>query len=416
MAIEIAIPKLGMTMTKAKVAKWAAQEGELIKKDQVVLVIETEKVTYEVEAQGEGYLHIIIPEGEDAEVAQSVGQLAETEDELAALQAETPSAAPSAAPASEEAAPAPAEASSPEASAPRGKVRITPRAKRKAKALNIDYSNIAGSGPGGRIVERDIDKAASAPQPAQAASAPTGPVVDGKQVKEIIPLAGMRKSISEHMVYSLTVSAQLTAGMEVDMTQMINFRTNLKNSARFKEAGISFNEIFIYILAKVLKEQPIMNSSIIDDKIHLWEDVNVGLAVALQGSGNTGGLAVPVIRNADRLSLLELGQSIRDIVVKARSGRLELNDMEGGTFTLTNTGSFTKRWTWATPVLNQPQVGILQTGATVDRCVPVDGEITIKPLMPLILTFDHRVLDGADAAQFIVRVSELMEDPYQLID
>lgn len=419
MAIDISIPKLGMTMTKAKLAEWKAAEGDPIPKGQVVLVIETEKVTYEVEAQGEGLLHIVVKAGEEAEVGQAVGHLAESAEELAGLQAAAPGEASHVVVEPESAATPEAPSHDSAAQRPKGKIRITPRAKRLAKQNSVDYTSLQGSGPGGRIVEKDIARAIEAIKSgalqAPVREMPEGPVVDGKRVKSTIPLQGMRKAISEHMVRSLQISAQLTAGIEVDMTEMIRFRNSQKKSPRFQDARLSFTDIFAYIIAKVLKEQPIMNASLIDDQIHLWEDVNVGVAVAIPMAENVSGLAVPVVRNADRMSLYDLSQKIQEIVLKAREGNLQLDDMTGGTFTLTNTGTFSNRWAWSTPILNQPEVGILQTAATVDRFVPVDGQPVIKPLMPLILTFDHRVIDGFDASRFISRVAELMEDPYQLV-
>lgn len=420
MSIDIAIPKLGMTMTKAKIAEWKAAEGDRIKKDQGILVIETEKVTYEVEAQGEGLLHIIVPVGEEADVGQTVGQLAESEEELATLQAASPAAVTAQPVTTSSSKVSDSSLKTDQPDLPQGKIRITPRAKRKAEDHGIDYTIIHGSGPGGRIVEKDIENAIAATKDAPQRTIPQGfhegQVLDGKRVKETIPLRGMRKAISDHMLRSLQVSAQLTAGSEVDMTEMIRFRNIQKKAERFKETQLSFTEIFVYIIAKVLKEQPIMNSSLINDQIQIWEDINIGVAVAIKMGENENGLAVPVIRNADRLSLYQITQDVRRLVTKAKQGKLELDDMTMGTFTLTNTGTFGSRWSWSTPILNQPEVGILQTGAIVDRFVPVNGEAAIKPMMPLILTFDHRVVDGSGASRFAFRIAELMENPYQLVE
>jgi pyruvate/2-oxoglutarate dehydrogenase complex dihydrolipoamide acyltransferase (E2) component len=349
-----------------------------------------------------------------------VGRIAETKEELAKMQAEEPGASGEAAAAAAlvpSAAEKKAAGEAPPAGKPK-KVKISPKARKMAGVHGIDYTRLQGSGPGGRIVAADIEKAIAAGGAAStqaAAEVFTGEVVDGKRVKQSIPLAGMRQVIAEHMVKSLQVSAQLTAGAEVDMTEMVRLRQALKRKPEFKDGRLSFTDIFVYIIAKVLKAQPLMNASLIGGDIKLWEDVNIGVAAALQISEHESGLVVPVLKNAERMSLFDISRGVADLVTKAREGKLGVDDMVGGTFTLTNTGVFGKRWTWATPVLNQPQVGILQTGAIVDRVVAVEGEMVIKPMMPLILTFDHRVIDGAAAAKFVFQIVELMEDPYQLI-
>ena len=420
MAIEIMIPKLGMTMENAKVVEWKASEGEHIKEKQVVLVIQTDKVTYEVEALGSGFLHIVVNVGEEADVGQVVGVLFATKEELATAGAQ---AVPAGGAAKEtvtaETSSKPVDPQKPIVRSER--VKITPRAKKFAEAKKLDYTMIQGSGPGGRIEQKDVERALAAGSAAPLSVAGTKPaftgeMLGGKRVKKEIPLQGMRKAISEHMLRSLQVSAQITGGTEVDMSEMIRFRNSQKKKAAFLGANLSYTDIFVYILAKVLKEQPIMNASLVDGKIVLWEDINVGVAVSTLISEYESGLAVPVVKNADCLSLSQISQSVRQMVVKTREGKLSLEDMSGGTFTLTNTGTFGSRWQWATPVLNQPEVGIIQTGATVDRVVAVNGVATVKPMMPLILTFDHRVIDGFGAARFANRVADLIEDPYQLVD
>lgn len=425
MASDIVIPKLGMTMTQATISKWEAAEGDRIEKKQIVLIIETEKVTYEVEAFSSGFLHIIAGPGTVAEVGVVVGKLAETEAELAVLQAEQPSVSETT-PASTTTAATQttaAQATSAVSRTRSGKIRISPKAKKIAKAHNIDYSRLQGSGTSGRIIQKDIEAAiAAGPHVSSVDSAGTageqfsGEIIDGKKVKKTIPLGGMRQAIAEHMLHSLQVSAQLSTGTEVEMTEIIRMRNSLKKKAELRGQRLTFTDIFVYILAAVLKEQPIMNSSLIDGKIILWEDVNIGVATSLQLNDQESGLAVPVVRDADKKSLFQLGQSINELVEKTRSGKMALDDMLGGTFTLTNTGVFGSRWSWATPVINQPQTAILQTGGITDRPVVVDGEVVARPMMPLILTFDHRVVDGAPAGMFLGRLVEIMEDPYQLLE
>lgn len=418
MATDIVIPKLGMTMNKAKVAEWKAHEGQWVEEKQIVLVIETEKVSCEVEALASGFLHIITAPGIEANVGEAVGKLAETEDELSELQAEQPApVVESVEGVSAEAAVASdASAGDRPPAGKRKKIKISPKARKMAEVHNIAYEQLQGSGPGGRIVQADIEKAMAAKEAAPGVQEVfSGEIVDGKRVKQSIPLTGMRQVIADHMMHSLQVSAQLTTGTEVDMTEMVKLRDSIRKKPKFQDRRLSYTDIFVYIIARVLKAQPIMNASLINGEIKLWEDINIGVAAALQISEHESGLVVPVLKNADKQSLLEISQAIINLVTKAREGKLEIDDMMGGTFTLTNTGVFGARWSWATPILNQPQVGILQTGAIVDRVVAVDGEMVIKPMMPLILTFDHRVIDGSAAARFVFQIVELMENPYQLI-
>jgi pyruvate dehydrogenase E2 component (dihydrolipoamide acetyltransferase) len=413
MAKNITIPKLGMTMTEAKIVEWKFGEGDMVNKGQVVMVLETAKVTYELEALDSGYLHVIHPPEAVLGVGETAGQLAESEEELRALQKETPGAA------SEVAKKAPVEAK--EAPVARsGRVKISPVAKKLAEDNKIDYTRIEGTGPDGRIVKEDIEKALEerkgAPAQAPGERAPVaGEVVDGKRVKKSLPLKGMRAVIAEHMHRSLQVSAQLTSGTEVEMTEMIRLRESLKSKAEELGVRLTYTDIFVFLLAKVLKEQPIMNSSLIGKEIKLWEDINIGVAVALEVSEYESGLVVPVVRNADQKSLFEISQSIKELVERARKGQLMPDDISGGTFTLTNTGGFNSGWSWGTPIINQPEMAIFQTGGIMDRPVALEGQVVIRPMMSIALTFDHRVLDGVPADKFLARMVELIRNPYHLL-
>jgi len=417
MASNIAIPKLGMTMKEAKVVAWMFNEGDRVEKGQVVMQVETAKVTHDVEAQASGFLHILVPPGETHPVGAAVGQLAETEDELAKLQAQTPAPDLTAAAPVEQAAEPTAPASVP-AARPPGKVRISPLAKRLAEENNLDYTNVAGSGPNGRIVKEDIEKALAAGPAAAAAPAAapwTGEVIDGKRVKTMLPLQGMRKAIADHMVQSLQVAAQLTTMTEFDMTELIKLRRLLV--AREAKLGfrVSYTDLLVYIIAKTLRAVPVMNASLIDGKVVIWEDVHVGVAVALQMSEFESGLIVPVVKNADRKTLGEINQAVASVVAKAREGKILPDDVTGSTFTLTNTGTFGNMWAHGTPIINQPESAILQTGAIVERPAVVEGQVVARPLMPASLTFDHRVLDGAPASLFMTELRDRIENPAILI-
>ncbi len=421
MARDIAIPKLGMTMKEAKVVAWMFNEGDRVEQGRIVMQVETAKVTHDVEAQDTGFLHILVPPGETHPVGHAVGQIADSEEELAELQAQTPAPdVTAAAPVETSAEPAAPAAAAAPAAGPPGKVKISPLAKRLAQEHNLDYTTVAGSGPNGRIVKEDIEKAlaagpAAAAPVAAAAEAWTGEVIDGKRVKTAMPLQGMRKAISDHMVASLQVAAQLTTMTEFDMTEIIKLRKLLV--AREEKLGfrVSYTDLLVYLIAKALKAVPVMNSSLIDGRVVLWEDVHVGVAVALQISEFESGLIVPVVKNADQKSLAEINQAVASVVKKAREGTVVPDDVTGSTFTLTNTGTFGNIYAHGTPIINQPESAILQTGSIVERPAVVEGQVVPRPLMPASLTFDHRVLDGAPASAFIAELKDLIENPAILI-
>jgi pyruvate dehydrogenase E2 component (dihydrolipoamide acetyltransferase) len=417
MARDIAIPKLGMTMKEAKVAAWMFNEGDRVEKGQVVMQVETAKVTHDVEAQESGFLHILVPPGETHPVGAAVGQLAGTEEELAELQAQTPAPDVTAAAPVEKGAEPSAPASAP-AAGPSGKVRISPLAKRLAEENNLDYTTVAGSGPNGRIVKEDIEKAMAAGPAAAVAPAAvawTGDVIDGKRVKTVLPLQGMRKAISDHMVHSLQVAAQLTTMTEFDMTELIKLRKLLVAREATLGFRVSYTDLLVYIIARTLKVVPVMNASLIHGKVVIWEDVHVGVAVALQVSEFESGLIVPVVKNADQKSLGEINRAVASVVAKAREGTILPDDVTGSTFTLTNTGTFGNIWAHGTPIINQPESAILQTGSIVERPAMVEGQVMGRMLMPASLTFDHRVLDGAPVSAFMAELRDRIENPAILI-
>ncbi len=422
MAREIAIPKLGMTMKEAKVVAWMFNEGDRVEKGQVVMQVETAKVTHDVEAQDAGFLHILVPPGETHPVGHAVGQIAESEAELAELQAQTPAPDVTAAASAGETPSEPAAPAAAPAAGPSGKVKISPLAKRLAEEHNVDVATLTGSGPNGRIVKEDVEKALAegppAPAPAAAAEpaeAWTGEVRDGKRVKAVLPLEGMRKAIADHMVASLQVAAQLTSMTEFDMTELMKLRKLLLAREATLGFRVSYTDLLVFIIARTLRVVPMMNASLIDGKVVLWEDVNVGVAVALQMSEYESGLIVPVVKNADRKSLGEIHQAVGDVVAKAREGTILPDDVTGSTFTLTNTGTFGNTWAHGTPIINQPESAILQTGGIVERPAVVEGQVVPRPLMPASLTFDHRVLDGAPVSVFMAELKDRIENPAILI-
>jgi pyruvate/2-oxoglutarate dehydrogenase complex dihydrolipoamide acyltransferase (E2) component len=208
------------------------------------------------------------------------------------------------------------------------------------------------------------------------------------------------------MQKSLAVSAQLTAIGEIDMSQAISLRNAIVSRTPEGAARVSYTDLIVLVLSRALREFPVVNSSLIDDKIKTWDSINIGVAVALDD-----GLIVPVIRDADRKLLAEISQAIKDLALKAREGRLVPEEVTGGTFTLTNLGAAGAGWRFETAIINQPESAILGTGGITDRAVVRDGQITIRPIMTYSFTYDHRVIDGAVAVKFMARVIELLENP-----
>jgi len=417
MATEIKIPRIGMAVADATIIEWQVKEGEQVKESQVVAVIETEKVRSDVESPGTGFLHILLKEGETAPAGKVIGMLAETKEELEALQKkpleEMPAKAAEVAEAPKteaaiEVAP-PKEA----AAASRGgeRIRISPVARKLAEENVIDITKVVGTGPGGRITREDIEKAIATKGVAPPVeAAPPVEVSADRRVKTTLPLTGMRGTIAEHMHRSLSIAAQLTTMGEIDMTEMVNLRKNLLDRENVLGTRITYTDIFVFAIARIIRDHPIVNSSITDNTIKVWEDINVGVAVALEE-----GLIVPVVKNADQKSLAEISKTAKALIEKAREGKLTSDEISGGTFTLTNLGALGGGWTFETAIINQPESAILRVGGITERAVVRDGQIVIRPIMTYSLTYDHRVIQGAVAAKFMSSLVNALENPTLLL-
>ncbi|MDI6857538.1 MAG: dihydrolipoamide acetyltransferase family protein [Dehalococcoidia bacterium] len=401
MAEYIAIPKLGMTMTEATLVEWKVAEGDHVNKGDVVLVIQTEKTLWDVQAAASGFVHILVQQDVKAAVGRVVGLIAATKEELEQLQKEPPKelyttgAAPPAR--------APAAAGAGAAAPPRApgeRVAVSPLARKLAEEHGIDVTAIAGTGPGGRIIREDVEAAI------EARAREIEIAYQGRRVKGKTPLRGMRAAIAEHMQRSLAVSAQLTSMGEIDATELVKARNELVKREADLGVRISYTDILIVAAARALLDNPIVNSSIINNELVTWEDINIGMAVALEE-----GLIVPVIRDADKKSLIEISREASSLAEKARSGALLPDDVAAGTFTITNLGAFGGGWGFGTPIINQPQSAILGTGAIVERAIVRDGQVVAAPVMTYSFTFDHRVIDGLPAARFMARLTELLENP-----
>ncbi|MCU0603843.1 MAG: 2-oxo acid dehydrogenase subunit E2 [Desulfobacterales bacterium] len=389
MAIEISVPKLGLTMEDATLVCWKSAAGEMVKREQIVLVLETDKVTFEMPSPGDGLLHPVAAAGSRIEVSEVVGYLAVDKAELAKLAARHP-AAETSAPAAAGKTPAGTTAAAVEPpaapAAAGGRAKASPVARVMAQAHGVDLSLIAGSGPGGRVVRADILKAIEKGAPARAVPAPAAAAGELLSAIQEIPIAGVRKVIFKNMHLSLATQAQLTLHTEASAAAMIQLRSRLNAAG----AKVSYNALLVKVIAQALKQHPLVNAGVEGEVIKVWRQVHVGVAMDLGR-----GLIVPKVRNADSKSIREISADIDRLAEAAKAGSLALDDLTFGTFTLTNLGA------WDiddfTPIVNHPE--------------SADGQVVIEPRLALSLSFDHRIIDGAPGAAFLKTIKDYLEDP-----
>jgi pyruvate dehydrogenase E2 component (dihydrolipoamide acetyltransferase) len=429
MAIEVIMPKVAMGQTEGQVVEWHVWTGNWVEKGELLLTIETEKVAQECESIGSGYLVPACEIGKIYPCGTVIGYLAETKEEVAELKEKAkqtepePVTAPEAesaeetpdAPPPTPTSPAPAATATAPAAVsltPSGKIKISPVAKRKAEAHSLDYSRITGSGPGGRIIMRDVNEALEKGI-SYAAPAPTwsGEVYEGLRVKATVPMQGMRKAIADSVSRSHQEVAELNIAAEVDMTETIRLRKKLLQKEEEIGARITYNDIFLLAIAKATKQVPIINSSLIGNEIKIWEDINISNMVALDVSEYVSGLIAPVIKNADQISLTKISQLSRALALKAKENKLTGDDLAGGTITLSNVGAYAPGWITTTPIINQPQAFIVQPGGIIEKPVALNGEVIIRPMMTVSVTFDHRIMDGVPPLKWLGIFKELLENP-----
>lgn len=394
LAKPIVIPKLGLTMKKATVVKWLKNEGEAVTKDRPVAVIETEKVSAELQAPEDGVLlKIIKAKGSTAVVGEVVGFVGKAGEPIPETTAAPPQ--PAAAPATGSV----TSQSTTSTDSPRGKV--SPRARTLAEEKGIDASTIPGSGPGGIVLERDV-------QDYIQRSLYT--TERGLKVKEIIPLSATRKAIGDNMTFSLQTMAQVTLHYDADATELVALREKRLAEIEAKTgARVTYTDILVKVAAKALRAHPIMNSTLEEAGIKVVEDVNIGVAVA-----SDRGLIVPVVMNADRLDLAAVVTVMKDLAARGREGNLTLAEVTMGTFTITNLGMTAVDG--FTPIINPPQAGILGVGRIVKKPVAVGDAVVPRWTVALSLTFDHRAMDGYTAAEFLRTMVETLQDPAKLAD
>jgi len=388
-ATEVKLPRLGQGMESGTIVRWLKSEGEQVAKGEPLYELDTDKVTQEVEAEASGVLlKIAIPEGE-VEVGRTIAFIGKEGESVAAVEAPAPKKeeAPKAAPVEKE----PERA--PEPTTSNGRVKASPLARRLARERGIDLGSIRGTGPEGRIVAEDVERSEvqAAPKPV---AAPTGEVTS-------TPLSSVRKTIARRLtqawtvpVFTLTVSADMTRAND-----LLARRRELEPDVR-----VTVTDLLTRVCAQALARHPEMNVQFTDDALLSFPNANVGIAVAAPQ-----GLVVPVVHNAEQLSLSQIAGVRGDLVSRARDGKLRAEDIEGGTFTISNLGMFDVDQFVA--VLNPPQASILAVGATREQVVPRDGDLEIVPLMTMTLTCDHRAVDGATGADFLKTIKTFLEDP-----
>ena len=391
MATEITMPKLGLTMTTGKVGRWLVQQRSPVKQGEALLEIMTDKITNVIESPSDGVLlKIIAREGVELPVGAVLGAMGGVGEEY--REAVTTGL------------PAPAASSG----TPKGgeeKIRISPLARKLAEERGLDWAGITGTGPSGRIVKEDVEAALAPAATKETALPRPAPAAKESSVSPEFsetPYSGMRRVIGEHMAQSWAVSPKVDYNVSVDATAMLKLRQAGKQTANEK---ITLTDIVVKIVARALKLRPNMNVALIGEQIRQYPEPCIGVAVALES-----GLVVPVVRNADSKPLTAISREIRQLAQKARAGQLSLEEMRGGTFTVTNVGAF-HSVDWFTPIINQPEAGILGIGRIVDTPVASEGQIVIRPMLGLSLSFDHRIIDGLPAAEFLKVVLDLMENP-----
>jgi pyruvate/2-oxoglutarate dehydrogenase complex dihydrolipoamide acyltransferase (E2) component len=405
--IEVKIPKLGLTMENATVARWTVRSGDEVRKEEVILVIETDKVTYEVVAPADGIVHPAAAEGAVCGVEEVVGYIARdrTEYEKIVKQypikkagEETPEKMSREAPVT---APVAAEGA---------RIKSSPLARAMARAHNLDLAGIRGTGPGGRIVRADILSALEGAPGAGIVAAgreesPFPAVVSkGKSAAERIAIKGARKVISENMFMSISSTAQLTLHTEAGAEAILRLRERLSRG----EEKVSFNAILVKMAATVLRRHPRLNATVEGSEIVVWREIHIGLAME---SGDF--LVVPVVRNPELKSIREIDAEIKELAQKARQGGLSPDDMANGTFTITNLGF--GDIDLFTPIIRPPECAILGLGRIVRKPWVREDRVVPESRMGLSLTFDHRILDGAPAARFLKELKDTVEDPLLLL-
>ncbi len=394
MSVNIVVPGFGESITEGTIAQWLKKEADFVQKDEILLEVESEKATQGIPSPAAGVLHIKAKEGDRVEVGGVIGSIDENASAPApkAAQPDTPeadagkksSAASSAPPADKE-------------------VKLSPAGRRAAGEERVEPSKVKASGRHDVILKEDVQRHVEQDKPAAEPGKPAG------SGEKRVPMSAIRQRIAERLLTSQKASASLTTFNEVDMSAVMELRARYKD--KFKEkhgVGLGFMSFFVKASIEALKTFPLANAVIDGRDIVYHDSYHVGVAVSTEK-----GLMVPVLRDAQAMSFARIEQTIGALAIKARDGKITVNDLQGGTFTITNGGIFGSMM--STPILNYPQAAILGMHAIQKRAVVRDDQIVIRPMMYLALTYDHRLIDGREAVLFLVRVKDCIEDPQRLL-
>lgn len=410
---EIKVPAVGESITEATIGSWTKKSGEFVKRNEVLMLLETDKASVEVVAENDGVLTII--PGSEAGAVVKIGATVATLD----TDAKAPAAGAAEAKPAEV---APAQAAPQQAAKTDASQILSPAVQRIVTEKGLDTSSIQGTGKDGRLTKGDVleaQPAAKAPAAAPAKAAPA-PQVSAAEVmaargpskqgdKKIVPMTTIRKRIAEKLKEAQNTAALLTTFNEIDMGKVMELRSKYKD--KFKEKyglNLGFNGFFVKASVEALKAFPAVNALITGTDIEYHNYYNIGIAVSTEK-----GLMVPVVKDADMLSLAGIEMAVRDLALKGRDGKITPNDLSGGTFSITNGGVFGSLL--STPILNYPQSAILGLHKIQDRPVAINGKVEIRPMMYVALTYDHRIIDGKEAVSFLVKIKELVEDPERLL-
>ncbi len=397
MAIELVVPEVGESIQEVQVGRWLFGEGEQVAREKGIVEIETDKISFEVEAPVDGTVtKVLKAEGETAAVGEVIGYM--EEGIVTAAPAGEPAAAPG-------------------PGSPAEEPRVMPSARRVLAEAGIDAAAVTGTGPGGRIVKEDAVRASEAPPaappppppapPPARESAPPMPPVDG--LEEAVPMTPLRRRIAERLVQAQQVAALLTTFNEIDMSAVIATRKEYQESFQSRHGvKLGFMSFFVKAVVDALKLVPQVNAEVRGDAIVYKNHYDIGVAV-----GGGKGLVVPVIRGADRLGFADVEKTIAELGRRAMEGKLTLDELTGGTFTVSNGWIYGSLF--STPIVNPPQSGILGLHAINERPVGVNGEVVLRPMMYVAMTYDHRVVDGREAVTFLKRIKECVEDPKRML-
>ena len=418
MSIDIKTPTFAESISEGTVAVWHKEVGDAVQRDDVLLDVETDKVVIEIFAPADGVLaEILKPEGETVESEELLGRMEEAQEpvaqeaaqETAAQEAEQESTQPADAAAGGAAASSASGEEKPEAG-----VGVSPSARKLAAEAGVDIAGVEGTGKGGRVTKEDVRRAAedesqeAAPAEEQPAATPP-PAADEARVERRVPMTRLRASIAKRLVEAQRTAAMLTTFNEVDMRPVMTMRGKYGEEFQTRHGvKLGFMGFFVRAAVEALKRFPAVNASVDGADIVYHGYYDIGVAVSTER-----GLVVPVVRDADALGLHQIEEAIAEYGVRARDGKLTLEEMQGGTFTISNGGVFGSLL--STPILNPPQTGILGLHKIQERPVAVAGEIAVRPMMYLALSYDHRLIDGREAVRFLVTIKELIEDPARVL-